>query len=110
MFYFSKFTDNNNIFIDHSVLFGMYILWNKQNFKNMFHQAKSCTEKKHCITYGYFYVYIKKEINEKHQNSKLDEVCKDFYCVAHSFQQNSSMNILYKSLMSKTPKKYWDFP
>lgn len=41
---------------------------------------------------------------------KLDEVCKDFNCVAHSFQQekNSSMYILYKCLMSKTPK-YCDF-
>lgn len=43
---------------------------------------------------------------------KPDELCKDFDCVAHHFQQeqNSSMNILYKSLTSKTPKKYWDFP
>lgn len=39
---------------------------------------------------------------------KPDELCKDFDCVAQHFQQeqNSSMDVLYKSLTSKTPKKY----
>lgn len=49
----------------------------------------------------------KKDKSEKQESLKPDKVCRDFDSVAHSFkqEQNSTLNYLYKSLMSRTPRE-----